>query len=72
MPRLSVEIDVVFVPYDLPREDALQTIGAELAAAQGRVRALGYDRSARLLRIARLNTPCKLGKGQLKRRRQPI
>jgi predicted nucleotidyltransferase component of viral defense system len=23
MPRLSVDIDVVFVPYDLPREDAL-------------------------------------------------
>ncbi len=30
MPRLSVDIDVVFVPYDLPREGALQTIGAEL------------------------------------------
>jgi len=43
MPRLSVDIDVVFVPYDLPREDALQTISAELAAAQDRVRALGYD-----------------------------
>jgi len=43
MPRLSVDIDVVFVPYDLPREDALKTISAELAAAQGRVRALGYD-----------------------------
>lgn len=43
MPRLSVDIDVVFLPYDLPRLDALQTIGAELAAAQGRVKALGYD-----------------------------
>lgn len=41
MPRLSVDIDVVFVPYDLPREDALQAISAELAAAQGRVSALG-------------------------------
>jgi hypothetical protein len=30
MPRLSVDIDVVFVPYDLPRESALQTIGTEV------------------------------------------
>lgn len=34
MPRLSVDIDVVFVPHDLPREEALRAIGDELAAAQ--------------------------------------
>lgn len=43
MPRLSVDIDVVFVHHDLAREDALQAIGAELAAAQKRVAALGHD-----------------------------
>ena len=42
MPRLSVDIDVVFVPHGLPREEALGAIGAELAAAQARVEALGY------------------------------
>lgn len=43
MPRLSVDIDVVFVRHDLAREDALQAIGAELAAAQKRVAVLGHD-----------------------------
>jgi predicted nucleotidyltransferase component of viral defense system len=43
MPRLSVDIDVVFVRHDLAREDALQAIGAELAAVQKRVAALGHD-----------------------------
>ena len=33
MPRLSVDIDVVFVPYGLPRQEALNAISAELAAA---------------------------------------
>lgn len=33
MPRLSVDIDVVFVRHELARDDALQAIGAELAAA---------------------------------------
>lgn len=43
MPRLSVDIDVVFVRHDLAREDALKAIGAELAAAQQRVTALGHE-----------------------------
>ncbi len=37
MPRLSVDIEVAFVPRGLPREEALGAIGAELAAAQARV-----------------------------------
>ena len=41
MPRLSVDIDVVFVPLGLPREEALRAISDELAAAQARVGALG-------------------------------
>jgi len=32
MPRLSVDIDVVFVPHELPRDEALRAIGDELAA----------------------------------------
>lgn len=47
MPRLSVDIDVVFVPTDLPREAALRAIGDELAAAQARVEALGFATSLR-------------------------
>lgn len=43
LPRLSVDIDVAFVRHDLAREDALQTIGAELAAAQQRVASLGHQ-----------------------------
>ncbi len=31
MPQLSVDVDVVFVPHELPREEALRTIGDELA-----------------------------------------
>jgi len=30
MPRLSVDIDVVFTPWSMPREEALGTIGAEI------------------------------------------
>lgn len=47
MPRLSVDIDVVFVPHTLRREDALKAIAAELAAAQHRVQALGYEAELR-------------------------
>lgn len=43
MPRLSVDIDVVFIRHDLARADALQAIGAELAAAQQRVASLGHE-----------------------------
>lgn len=42
MPRLSVDIDVVFTPYDLPREDALQAIAEELSAVGERVKRMGY------------------------------
>jgi predicted nucleotidyltransferase component of viral defense system len=47
VPRLSVDIDVVFVPHELSREAALAAIGNELAAAQGRVAALGFEASLR-------------------------
>ena len=47
MPRLSVDIDVVFVPHELPRDEALRAIGDELAAAQARVEALGFSATLR-------------------------
>lgn len=47
MPRLSVDIDVVFVPHDLKRDDALRAISEELSAAQVRVHALGYEAELR-------------------------
>lgn len=50
MPRLSVDIDVVFIPHALKREDALKAIADELAAAQHRVRALGYVAELRKIR----------------------
>jgi hypothetical protein len=50
MPRLSVDIDVVFVPHELARDDALRTIGEELAAARVRVEALGYQAELRKTR----------------------
>lgn len=42
MPRLSVDIDVVFTRHDLPREDAIGAIGEELAAIRERVSCMGY------------------------------
>jgi hypothetical protein len=50
MPRLSVDIDVVFVPYELSRADALQRIADELAAAKARLEALGLQASLRKAR----------------------
>ena len=47
MPRLSVDIDVVFVPHDLPRDEALRSISDELAAAQARIEALGFAAALR-------------------------
>lgn len=41
MPRLSVDIDVVYVPRDVQREEALCAIQHELAAIAQRVAALG-------------------------------
>jgi predicted nucleotidyltransferase component of viral defense system len=45
MPRLSVDIDVVFTDYALGREDALQAIAADLKAAKTAISALGYRTS---------------------------
>lgn len=41
MPRLSVDIDVVYTPWQHPREQALPAITAELNAIAGRVAKLG-------------------------------
>lgn len=43
MPRLSVDIDVVYVPWQHPREQALPAITAELNAIAGRVAKLGLN-----------------------------
>jgi predicted nucleotidyltransferase component of viral defense system len=47
MPRLSVDIDVVFLPHDLERTQALATISQELSAAQSRIELLGYQSDLR-------------------------
>lgn len=47
VPRLSVDIDVVFLPHEPSRAEALEVIGIELTAAQRRVAALGFDASLR-------------------------
>nr|WP_297354191.1 nucleotidyl transferase AbiEii/AbiGii toxin family protein [uncultured Caldimonas sp.] len=41
MPRLSVDIDVVYVPWQTPRDKALQTIQQELTAVSARLAAHG-------------------------------
>lgn len=47
LPRLSVDIDVVFLDHAMVRADALQTIADELVAAKTRIEALGIcDASA--------------------------
>lgn len=48
MPRLSVDIDVVYLPWQVPRAAALQAINRELAAITTRVRSLGLQ--TRLIR----------------------
>jgi predicted nucleotidyltransferase component of viral defense system len=50
MPRLSVDIDVVFQPREVPRDEAVAAIDAELAAIGQRVASLGLR--ARRLRGA--------------------
>jgi len=42
MPRLSVDIDVVFTDHALNREDALRAIAADLKAAKSTISALGF------------------------------
>ena len=41
MPRLSVDIDVAYLPWQVPRDDALQAINQELAAIASRLAPLG-------------------------------
>jgi len=47
LPRLSVDIDVVFLPRDLDREGALKAITDELMAAKGRIEAMGFAAEVR-------------------------
>ena len=42
LPRVSVDIDVVFLPHDIDRDDALQAIKDELAAAKTRIQSMGF------------------------------
>jgi predicted nucleotidyltransferase component of viral defense system len=48
MPRLSVDIDVVYLPWQIPREEALQAINLELAAIGERLAPFGVQ--TRLIR----------------------
>lgn len=48
MPRLSVDIDVVYLPWQIPREEALADITRELTAISSRLEMQGLQ--ARLLR----------------------
>lgn len=48
MPRLSVDIDVVYLPWQVARDDALRAINEELAAITGRLVPLGLQ--TRLIR----------------------
>jgi hypothetical protein len=48
MPRLSVDIDVVYLPWQHSRDQALPAIAAELGAIAGRVAKLGLNWSKRL------------------------
>src|SRR3546814_18636953 len=43
MPRLSVDIDVVYLPWQTPRDEALQAINQELAASATRLAPLGVQ-----------------------------
>jgi len=43
LPRLSVDIDVVFTNHSLGREEALQAIAAEFSAISQRLEAMGYE-----------------------------
>ena len=43
MPRLSVDIDVVFLPWQIQRDEALTAINQELAAIAQRVAPLGVE-----------------------------
>ncbi len=47
MPRLSVDIDLVFAPFNLERTQALAAISQELSEAQSRIESLGYQADLR-------------------------
>ena len=49
MPRLSVDIDLAYLPWQTPRDEALQAINQELAAIATRVAPLGVQ--TRLVRV---------------------
>ena len=57
MPRLSVDIDVVYRPWETQRDEALQAINDELATISQRVQLLGLQ--TRLIRSKDLgDTKC--------------
>lgn len=43
LPRLSVDIDVVFTDYSLARDDALKAIAHELSVIRPKLEAMGYE-----------------------------
>jgi Nucleotidyl transferase AbiEii toxin, Type IV TA system len=47
MPRLSVDIDVVYLPWQVPRDDALRAINQELTTISARVETLGGQAGGR-------------------------
>jgi predicted nucleotidyltransferase component of viral defense system len=47
LPRLSVDIDVVFLRYDLTRDEALKAIKEELAVAKTRIERMGFKAEVR-------------------------
>ena len=52
MPRLSVDLDVVYLPWQVPRDQALPAINQELAAITERLASLGVQ--TRLIRSQEL------------------
>lgn len=43
LPRLSVDLDLVFLDHTLPRQQALDAIAKSLESIAGRLKALGFD-----------------------------
>src|SRR3546814_1813209 len=56
MPRLSVDIDVVYLPWQTPRDEALQAINQELAAIATRLAPLGVQTRLVDRKSTRLNS----------------
>src|SRR3546814_3642674 len=63
MPRLSVDIDVVYRPWQTPRDQALQAINQELAAIAQRVERLRVQ--TRLIRSKDLRDPKQIGRAHV-------